>query len=218
MSSPRQFSENFGRFWTWMTPSVDKRLEPIKTEIGLRGLSGRIIEIGAGAGPNFKYYNPSKVDHVTAIEPNAVMHAKLTEEAAKHGFTKEKGNLTILLQALEDVVIAPESADAIVSTLVLCSVTSLPGSAKQLASWLKPGGKLLFLEHVAYKPNTFGLSFQKYIRDGWAYIGDGCDLTRQTHEVLKSDGNLDVTILGDQRDTVYSIAPQVWGFATKSKL
>ena len=91
-------------------------------------------------------------------------------------------------------------ADAVVSTLVLCSVTSLSQSVKLIADWLKPGGKLLFLEHVAHKPGTYGRSFQKSIQGPWAWIGDGCDLVRDTHDVLATEGKLEVQLLGDMRE------------------
>ncbi|TPX41141.1 hypothetical protein SeMB42_g05708 [Synchytrium endobioticum] len=216
MSQPRTFSERFGIFWGWVSPAVDRRIAPLKKQV-LDGLGGAVIEIGAGVGSNFKYYDLSKIQHVTAIEPNTAMHKLLEEEAAKYGFSEGKGNLTILKQAIEHVSIPSESADFVVSTLVLCSVTSLNQSVKRVASWLKPGGNIVFVEHVAHKHGTLGRSLQKSIQKPWAWIGDGCDLVRDTHEVLASEGKLDVKLFGDMRDS-YSLAPPVYGIAIKAKL
>src|SRR5205807_8974852 len=108
----------------------------------LAGLSGRVVELGAGSGINFRHY-PSTVTEVVAVEPEAYLR-QVAQEAAEAAPVPVRvvdavsGNLP-----LEDA-----SCDAGVVSLVLCSVPDQARALAELARVIRPGGELRFYEHV----------------------------------------------------------------------
>ncbi|MFI8458536.1 class I SAM-dependent methyltransferase [Kitasatospora sp. NPDC085464] len=104
--------------------------------------TGEVLEIGAGTGANLELYGPDVVS-LTATEPEAAMLRRLerhVREAAPH--------TTVLRAPAEDLPFEDDSFDTVVSTLVLCGVADQPRALRQIGRVLRPGGQLLFLEHV----------------------------------------------------------------------
>ncbi|WP_042412439.1 class I SAM-dependent methyltransferase [Streptacidiphilus anmyonensis] len=119
-------------------------------EAGLRELrrglvaqaAGDVLEIGAGTGANLEYYGPA-VRSLAVTEPQPPMLRRLEQhvrERAPHA--------TVLRAPAEDLPFEDDSFDVAVSTLVLCGVEDQRRALRQLARVLRPGGRLLFLEHV----------------------------------------------------------------------
>jgi ubiquinone/menaquinone biosynthesis C-methylase UbiE len=102
---------------------------------------GRVLEIGAGTGANLAHYRD--VRQLTLSEPDPYMRDRLTRRAATH-----PGRLALSDAPAEDLPWPDASFDAVVSTLVLCSVTDPEAAAAQIHRVLRPGGRLYFLEHV----------------------------------------------------------------------
>jgi len=145
------------------------------------GLRGSVAEIGPGAGANFRYY-PKNI-HLTAFEPNPFMHSYLHDEAKKYNL-----DLSIHTCGAEQTPVEDDSIDTVICTLVLCSVDDPPAVVSEAKRILKPGGRFLFIEHVAAQPGTFRRTVQNVIRPAWNIIGDGCCPNRETWSVLQGAG------------------------------
>jgi ubiquinone/menaquinone biosynthesis C-methylase UbiE len=108
----------------------------------LAAASGQVLEIGGGTGANLPFYGPG-VQSLTIIEPEAAMVRRLERHA------REQASVARVLRApAEDLPFDDGAFDVVVSTLVLCGVSDQPRALRQIRRVLRPGGRLLFLEHV----------------------------------------------------------------------
>ena len=145
---------------------------------------GQVLEIGAGTGLNIPYYCASKTQ-VTLSEPDTHMRKKLEGKIQR----KNKQTATIRTWPAEQLDMPDNSYDTIVSTLVLCSVTCQATSLKEIRRLLKPGGQLIFLEHViSDKPKI--RRWQKLLEPTWRLCAGDCRLTRDTHTAIETAGFL----------------------------
>src|SRR5439155_2781416 len=108
----------------------------------LADASGEILEVGFGSGLNLPFY-PSHVRRVTAVEP----HAGMIRRAKQHVAASDLEVRTITLGADQALPLPGGSFDAVVSTWTLCSIRDVGVALRQVHRLLRPGGKLLFLEH-----------------------------------------------------------------------
>jgi SAM-dependent methyltransferase len=134
-------------------------------------LSGRVLEIGPGSGQNFAYY-PAGIEW-TGYEPNPYLARQI-----------EHGNVIAEPFAEGD----RNFYDFAVSTLVLCSVGNPHAVLQALHRALKPGGALLYLEHVAAAPETKLYRAQHRWQPLWRCLADGCHPTRDTSQAIKAAG------------------------------
>jgi SAM-dependent methyltransferase len=131
----------FARVWKTLSNYEPDALRRLRAE-NLSGLTGRVLEIGAGTGTNFALY-PDTVAEVVAIEPERHL-AEIAQQAAAAASVP----VTVTGETAEQFA-SSEPFDAVVCSLVLCSIED-PGSVlQQLFSLLRPGGELRYLEHVA---------------------------------------------------------------------
>src|SRR5215475_11778692 len=165
--------------WTITAPVYDK-LARGSEEAGVRELrhgliaeaTGRVLEIGAGTGANLAHYNGS-IDSLVLTEPQAPMLRRLQRSAHEHAPQAQ-----VLRAPAEDLPFEDDSFDTVVSTLVLCGVDDQPRALREARRVLRPGGQLLFLEHV--RADDPGLArFQD--RMNWLNrLVVGCDCNRPT--------------------------------------
>ena len=148
----------------------------------LAGLSGRVIEVGAGNGLNFPFY-PRTVERVLAVEPEPLLREAGMKNAADAPIPVEVVDGVSGRLPADD-----ESFDAGVASLVLCSV---PDQARALAEFrrvIRPGGELRFYEHVvAHRPLAARL---QRVADAtfWPRVGGGCHLARDTAAAIGRAG------------------------------
>jgi len=147
----------------------------------LEGLSGTLVEIGSGTGPNLRYL-PRDLSFV-GVEPNPFMHRHFLQEAKT-----EKRSVGLVQGMAESLPFPDESVDGVLSTLVLCSVGEMGSVLDEVLRVLKPGGKFLFIEHVAAEEGTRLRRIQRWVRPVWRRIGDGCEPDRTTWENLTRAG------------------------------
>jgi len=153
----------------------------------LGGLTGTLVEIGPGTGPNLRYL-PRKV-RIVGIEPNPFMHRYFLEEARAVNRPVE-----LVRGAAESLPFPDGSIDAVLSTLVLCSVGRVDRVLGEVLRVLKPEGKFLFLEHVAAGEGTLLRRVQRFVRPAWRRIGDGCEPDRAMEQDLLGAGFREVRI------------------------
>lgn len=168
---------------------------------------GNVLEIGPGTGPNLPYY-PQDI-HWIGIEPNPYMHSYLKKEADRLGL-----KIDLRFGSAERLDAEDNSMDAVVTTLVLCSVPNLPGTLQEVLRVLKPGGRFLFIEHVAAPKGTLLRRVQSGVKPIWKVIGDGCNPDRETWVALENVGFESVNCQHFQAD-VPIVSPHIVGVATK---
>lgn len=198
------------RLFAWMLAHGMGRYEQAMGERKralLAPLHGCVVEIGPGAGVNLHSFAPD-VQWI-GIEPNPWLHPYLRQEAARLGRSIELRSGTAGAIDLPDA-----SADAVVSTLVLCSVSDPARVLQEVLRVLKPGGRFVFLEHVA-APRGSGLRhLQRLLRPGWRVIADGCRPDRETWTAIEQAGFRRVEI-EHFRGPIPVIRPHIAGMAEK---
>lgn len=145
----------------------------------LAGLSGRVIELGAGNGLNFKHY-PDTVAEVLAVEPDDVLRAH-AETAARTAMIP----IRVVAGHADALPAADCSFDAAVVSLVLCSVPDPAGALAALRRALRPGGELRFYEHVRSGTRAVGRT-QDLIDPLWTRVAGGCHLNRDTLAAIRA--------------------------------
>lgn len=147
----------------------------------LAGISGEVLEIGAGTGLNLACY-PETVSRLVLSEPDGFMRDKLQEK-----ITGGQPNTEVTACSAEHLNFPDHSFDAVVSTLVLCSVDHLDAALKEIRRVLRPGGQLFFLEHV--HTDHPGINFwQCTLEPLWKRACGNCHLTRKTGEGISAAG------------------------------
>ena len=153
-----------------------------KKEELFREVKGRVLEIGPGTGVNLRFY-PKHIQWI-GIEPNEAMFPYLKAEAARCGIAAE-----LRTAGAENIDLADNSVDYVVSTIVLCSVNSVEATLAEILRVLKPGGKFIFLEHQADNPWTVRWMVQKVVPyTPWRYFSDGCTPGRQLGKAIENAG------------------------------
>jgi ubiquinone/menaquinone biosynthesis C-methylase UbiE len=168
---------------------------------------GDIVEIGPGTGPNLKYF-PKDV-RWTGVESNPHMRKYLEREASRVGLSVHLIDGTAMSMPLED-----ESVEIVVGTLVLCSVPCPDTVLAEVRRVLKPGGRYLFVEHVAAPEGTWKARIQRFIKPIWHCCADGCNVDRRSWEPLNRAGFTDVKY--ERFDLPFPIvSPHMIGVAVK---
>jgi SAM-dependent methyltransferase len=170
----------FARIWTTIAAHETEQMRESRRE-NLAGLSGRVLEVGAGTGSNFAFY-PDTVAQVVAIEPEQQLVGLAREAAAIAPIPVEVTNRTV------ESFSADAPFDAVVFSLVLCSVGEPESVLRQALSLLKPGGELRYLEHVASKGVRGG--FQRFVdvTTLWPRLAGNCHAHRHTEQSIRSAG------------------------------
>ncbi len=156
-------------------------MEPLRKEIAGQA-SGVVLEIGAGNGLNFAFYDPSLVERVEAIEPDTAMLRYARERIA---ITKVP--ITLTQTPVEVLPFADETFDCVIATLVFCSVSDPAGGLREIWRVLKPGGKLLLLEHVRSQGTIAGL-IQDILVPVTTRIAGNCHWNRNTERTVAEAG------------------------------
>ena len=131
----------FARVWPVVAVHEAEAVRILRRE-NVAGLSGRVLEVGAGIGTNFAFY-PESVQQVIAIEPEPRLAARARNAAAAAPVPVD------VIGATAEEFGNGEQFDAVVCSFVLCSVRDTAGVLQHLHSQLLPGGELRYLEHVA---------------------------------------------------------------------
>jgi ubiquinone/menaquinone biosynthesis C-methylase UbiE len=147
----------------------------------LAGLTGRVLEVGAGNGLNFPHY-PATVTEVLAIEPEPYLHRQALAAASQAPIPIR------VVAGTAEALPAPDGAfDAVVASLVLCTVTDLDQALAETRRVLRPGGRLRFYEHVrATDPRL--ARWQDRLQRPWGWLVGGCHPNRDTVAAIGAAG------------------------------
>lgn len=176
-----------------LRPSEVRGLAQMREDL-LGGLSGEVVEIGAGTGLNLKHYHDT-IDRLVLCEPSLPMEEHL--EARRQHEPPEVADITVIEAPGEALPLADQSVDTAVSTLVLCTVGDLDRTAAELARVVRPGGTLALLEHLGDE-GTRRARVQRAIEPAWKFVARGCRLTRDPRAALDAAG-FDVSGLTETR-------------------
>jgi SAM-dependent methyltransferase len=169
----------------------------------LAGASGRVVEIGAGTGVNLDLYGDG-IEDLTLVEPDPHMAARLRARlggadgeadpsaavAGAHAGTaapivREHIPRRLVDAPAEALPFAEDTFDTAVATLVLCTVPDPRAAVAELARVLKPGGRLLFIEHVR-AADPARARWQDRLEKPWRFLADGCYCNRDTEANLRA--------------------------------
>lgn len=178
-TTPTRRQARFAKMWRSMSDSVHQQVLTVKRDV-LADLPNRLVELGPGCGSNFVLYPAGT--HVIAIEPNPLFDDDLHQTASEHGVDIE------IHRQLADATLDDASIDAVVSTLVLCSVPDVPALLAEIERILAPGGQLLYVEHVIAPRRGLRRAYQRTLRRPWRWLGDGCDTCARTATHLEQSG------------------------------
>jgi ubiquinone/menaquinone biosynthesis C-methylase UbiE len=173
---------------------------------GLFGsLRGVVVEIGPGAGANLRHLR-SDVRWI-GVEPNPYARPYLERAAREAGVAHElrEGDA-------ERLPVDAASADAVIGTLVLCSVEDPAAVLREIRRVLKPGGRYVFIEHVAAPVGTLRRRLQHWVRPAWRVLADGCHPDRETLQAIRAAGFARVEA-EEFLAPVGLVAPHIAGFA-----
>jgi SAM-dependent methyltransferase len=172
------------------------------------GLPEEVVEIGAGAGANMRYYPPGT--KVIAIEPNPRMHPYLRRRARRR-----RMKLEIRTIQGEAIDLPDGGAAAVVATLVLCSVADPRQVIAEIHRVLKPGGRFIFLEHVAAPQDSLLGRWQRWLHRPWHYLSEGCHLHRPSHQLLAEAGFQRVEMNCFMLNPALPFRPHIFGTAVR---
>ena len=142
---------------------------------------GRVLELGFGAGHNLPHYT-GDVDELVALEPSDVARKLAGKRVAAAPFPVEFAGLDGAQVPLDAA-----SVDTVVSTWTLCTIPDRAAALAEVARVLKPGGKILFLEH-GRAPDKGPEKWQRRIEPVWKHIAGGCHLHRPVSTLIEANG------------------------------
>lgn len=173
----------FARVYARLSPRTDAKGAAEHRRELLRGLHGRVIELGAGSGLNFPSY-PATASEVVAVEPEPYLRAR-AEEAATYAPVR----VTVVDSVADRLPFPDASFDATVVSLVLCSVPDQATALAELHRVVRPGGELRFNEHVRPQ-NPRAAALWQWADDHNVYprLAGGCHAPRDTEAAIRAAG------------------------------
>lgn len=178
----------------------------------LQGLSGDVLELGCGTGANLAHY-PQTINNLVLAEPNPHMRHQLALKLSNYPNLP----VTLLDCSAETLTIPDQSFDAVVSTLLLCTVKNPERALSEIYRVLRPNGKLLFIEHVAANDRLDRLKWQRRIEPFWKLFQCGCHLTRDTEANIRHAGfEFEQITRQSMRGVPSVVRPSIRGIAKKA--
>lgn len=173
----------FARFYNWNSRrrGFASYFEPYRRAL-VQMAAGRVLELGAGGGQNFPYYDPERVSEVEATEPDSVMM-----RYAREHLDESRVPVHLTQAAAESLPFDAATFDTVLATLVLCSVVDLPQTLHEIGRVLKPDGQLLLLEHVR-SAHGWVAGMQTAFTPIQRRIAGNCHLNRDLRSALLDAG------------------------------
>lgn len=194
----------------WLLDGVlDRTMRARKRRI-FDGLPAEVVELGPGVGANLRYLSVNT--KLIAVEPNPAMHARLSKRAHQAGI-----RLDLRGVVGEKLDLPDASADAVISSLVLCTVQDPERVVAEVLRVLRPGGRYAFLEHVIAPEGSRLRQIQHLVRRPWAWSFEGCSCERDLAAVIERAGFGELQIERYRlRSPFLPINTQIAGVAVKA--
>ncbi|MGD1912013.1 MAG: class I SAM-dependent methyltransferase [Rivularia sp. (in: cyanobacteria)] len=163
--------------WSLSDSTFSKYRQQVLAEV-----EGEVLEIGFGTGLNLSYY-PEEIHKIITIDNNPGVH-KLAQKRI------ETSSITVDHRILsgEDLPMAENTFDSVVSTWTLCSIEKVEQAVKEINRVLKPGGKFFFIEHGLSNEASIQV-WQNRLNPVQKIIGDGCHLNRNIRQIVEQEFN-----------------------------
>lgn len=187
---------------------ADRKRDLFGQTEGRDGAAPVVVEIGAGTGLNAAFL-PAGTRWIV-VEPNVHFHDRIRDAARVHELAVDIRDGTA-----ERLPVADGAADAVVSTLVLCSVDDVGAALAEARRVLRPGGRFVFVEHVAAPAGTLRRAAQRLVRRPWGWLADGCRPDQETGRLLEAAGFADLQTEAF-RAGIGVVAPHLAGVATRA--
>jgi ubiquinone/menaquinone biosynthesis C-methylase UbiE len=171
----------FARFYQRFAAGAMEKGEADYRRKMLDGVSGKVIEVGAGHGLNFSFY-PETVTSVLAVEPESVLR-----RGAEVAASKAPVPVKVVDGLADDLPAQDASFDVGVASLVLCSVADPHAAIAELHRVIRPGGELRFYEHVLAPSERFARR-QRRADPIWTRFAGGCHVNRDTAMTIEAGG------------------------------
>ena len=208
----RIYDATWGRFFAacydrMLSATEEAGLAAERHEL-LASATGRVLEIGAGTGLNLEHY-PEGLDELVLSEPDPLMSQRLREKLERSGRSAQ-----LVAAPAEGLPFEDASFDTVVATLMLCTVPDQSGALAEAARVLRPGGRLLFIEHV--RAEDPGLArWQDRLNRPWRWLGDGCNCNRDTLAAIEASPlEVETVRRGELPKSIAIARPKIFGTAT----
>jgi ubiquinone/menaquinone biosynthesis C-methylase UbiE len=194
-----------GLYEQWVLPRLlesamrNSRLASYRHET-IRAARGLVLEIGIGSGLNLPIYG-SAVDRVCGIDPSPELLHRASKRSAGASV-----RVSLVRASAEQLPIADAVFDTIVMTWTLCSIPNPSVALHEMRRVLRPGGRLLFVEH-GLSPDSRIAQWQHGLTPCWKRIGGGCHLDRKMDDLIRAAG-----FRIDAIETGYMSGPKPWTF------
>lgn len=172
----------FARLYTRLSRSMEQHGMAEHRQRLLAGLAGEVLEVGAGNGLNFRHYPPA-VTRVLAVEPEPYLRTQAERHAAEAPVPVE-----VVDGVAGELPVPDHSYDAVVCSLVLCSVPDQHAALVDIRRTLRPGGELRFFEHVAATSRPLAAVQRAMDATFWPHVGGGCHASRDTAGAIAAAG------------------------------
>lgn len=172
----------FARVYARLSDDMDARGAAEHRRRLLAGVSGRVVEVGAGNGHNFAHY-PAGTSEVLAVEPEPHLRA-MAEQAA----SSAPARVEVVEGSAERIPAADESCDVAVASLMLCTVPDQAVALAEIQRVLRPGGELRFYEHVVSRRPRLAALQRTMDATFWPLLAGGCHCARDTAEAIADAG------------------------------
>lgn len=206
LAALRRWPDLGARLFAWFHARsdafLDRRYGEEKRRL-LADLSGTVLELGPGTGSNLQYM-PSGVRWI-GVEPNVHMHPLLRQRVP---------DADVRVGGGESLDLPSGSVDAVVCTLVLCSVRDQAAVLREVRRVLRPGGRFVFLEHVAAPRGSWLRRLQAFVAPAWSVCGHGCRPDRETWTALEEAGFSRLDCRRFEVPGLALVRPHVAGVAT----
>ena len=157
-------------------PNMQQREKIVPSAFGI------VLEIGAGSGLNFRYYDPERVNHLFALDPSEEMWKLAGKHLDAISFEVE-----YIKSSAESIPLESHSVDSVVSTYTMCSIPDLDRALSEMWRVLKPDGRLIFCEH-GRAPDRQIIKWQNFLTPAWKMVSGGCHLNRNIPELIEQAG------------------------------
>lgn len=188
LAAPERRNKLIATYMPVVMRGLDRNMREVRAEL-LKGISGKVLDLGAGSGTYFKYINKPAVTEWVGIEPMEELHVELQKSIDNAQRQRSLGFETRVVGDFIDSLVAAESGtfDAVILGNVLCEVPEPIGDTLAVVHrLLKPRGRCYFSEHVYDSEHWWRAALQVLVHPWWVVVSGGCNCNRCQLEAIEA--------------------------------